>query len=219
MPRLLSVGANAKTTRFAPRRDNAKPNIANGILVDTQVGFSVNPRLAMRALRHSLSWLVVAAAAVGTTGYAAAQQSTTATYQDWVLQCQSEAGTPPRKFCDIAQVTEVQGKNLPFSRVAVARTARGAPVMLTVQLPVNVLVRVDVRIQTSAADAGLSVPFDHCVPAGCFANFALTEDMLKKFHDANNVGKLTFKNAGGQDVAIPLSFKGFAAAFDALVKE
>jgi invasion protein IalB len=196
---------------------NPTPRMA--FSVDMQVGFSVNPGTAMRALRYSLGWLLVAAVAVVTAGRATAQQSTTATYQDWVLQCQSEAGSPPRKTCDIAQVTQVQGKNLPFSRVAVARPVRGMPVMLTVQLPVNVSVRTDVRIQTSNADAGLIAPFDHCIPGGCFANFALTEDMLKKFHGANDIGKLTFKNAGGQDVSIPLSFKGFAAAFDALVKE
>jgi invasion protein IalB len=43
--------------------------------------------------------------------------------------------------------------------------------------------------------------------------------LLKKFRASDGVGKLVFKDAGGRDVAVPLSFKGFRAAFDALLKE
>ncbi|HEY1980567.1 MAG TPA: hypothetical protein VGH13_10810, partial [Xanthobacteraceae bacterium] len=47
-----------------------------------------------------------------------APQSTTATYGDWVVQCQTQAGPPPQKLCDMAQVAQaqVQGRTVPFSR-------------------------------------------------------------------------------------------------------
>jgi invasion protein IalB len=158
--------------------------------------------------------LVMAAAATAT-----AQDRTTATYEDWVLQCEVQVGPPPRKACDIAQVTQVQGRNVPLSRIAVARPEKGQAIKLTVQVPVNIQLGANVRIQASDADTGLAVPFDRCLPAGCFAEFELKDDVLRKFRAAADGGKLTYKAANGQAMTIPVSFKGFARAFDALAKE
>lgn len=173
----------------------------------------------MQDFRCPLAWLL--AIALSPTGVAkvAAQQSTTATYDDWVLQCQSLAGPPPQRICDIAQVTEVQGKNLPLSRVAISRPAKGQPFRLVVQVPVNVFLRAEVRIQVSQSDPGLAAPFDRCAPGGCFADFELKEDVIRRFLGATGAGKITFKTANEQNVVVPISFKGFAQAFDALSKQ
>ncbi len=148
-----------------------------------------------------------------------APQRTTATYEDWVVQCETRAGPRPEKVCDMAQVTQVRGKNIPFSRVAIAYPAKGHPVKLVVQLPVNASFLTNVRIQTSDFDPGLAAPFARCVPVGCFADFDLAEDTLKKFRAAFGTGKLSFTDATRHDVVVPLSFKGFGQAFDALAKE
>jgi invasion protein IalB len=76
-----------------------------------------------------------------------------------------------------------------------------------------------VRLQASTSDAGLAAPFDRCLPVGCFADFALKDDAIRKFRAATTAGKMTFQSANGQSVAIPLSFKGFGSAFDALLKQ
>ncbi len=146
-------------------------------------------------------------------------QRTTATYEDWIVQCETRAGSPPEKLCDMAQVTQVQGRNAPFSRVAIARPVRGQPIKLVVQVPVNASFATSVRIQAGEGDAGLAVPFARCMPAGCFADFDLKEEALRKFRSASSTGKLTFADAGGHAIAVPLSFKGFAQAFDALARE
>lgn len=67
------------------------------------------------ALLGALSFALLGMSA----GSADAQQSTSATYQDWVVQCIMQAGPPAQRFCDMAQVTQIQGKNIPFSRVAI----------------------------------------------------------------------------------------------------
>lgn len=146
-------------------------------------------------------------------------QRTTATYGDWVLQCVENSSSPSEPVCDMAQVTQLQGKNLPFSRVAVARPQKGQPVKLIVQVPVNASFRTQVHIQTAEADPGVIAPFADCTPNGCFAEFDLKEDMLKKLREATGTGKLSFADAGGHDVSVPISFKGFAQAFDALAKK
>jgi invasion protein IalB len=175
----------------------------------------------MRKLRPTAAVLFATGVVAGMTGTALAQERTSATYDDWVLQCAADTAKPAQKTCDIEQVTQMQnqGRNVPLSRVAVARPEKGQPVMLTVQVPVNVSLRTGVIIKTSDSDPGLTAPFDRCLPVGCFADFALKDDAVRKFHSATTAGKLTFSVASGQNIAIPLSFKGFAPAFDALAKQ
>jgi invasion protein IalB len=148
-------------------------------------------------------------------------QSTTATYDDWVVQCQTQAGPPAQKICDMAQVAQVQvqGRSNPFSRVAIVHPVKGQPVKLIVQVPVNVSFATNVHIQTSDSDPGYVAPFARCMPAGCFAEFDLKDDVLKKLMAASGAGKLSFADAGGHDVNVPLSFKGFSQAYEALAKE
>ena len=44
-------------------------------------------------------------------------QRTTAAYADWIVECTSVAGRTTPKVCNMAQVTQVRGKNTPFSRM------------------------------------------------------------------------------------------------------
>jgi invasion protein IalB len=150
---------------------------------------------------------------------AGAQQSTSATYEDWTVHCATRAGPPPQKLCEMEQLSRLQGKEQPFSRVAIARPEKGKPIALVVQLPVNVWLATGVRIEIGGKDAGPSAPFTRCGPAGCFAAIGLTDDAQKRFRAGTEPGRILYKNAARQDVAIPLSFKGFGQAFDALAKD
>jgi invasion protein IalB len=146
-------------------------------------------------------------------------QQTTATYGDWVVQCVQSNSPPTEPVCDMAQVTQLQGRNVPFSRVAIGRPEKGQPVKLIVQVPVNASFSTQVHIQTGDDDPGVIAPFTDCTPNGCFAEFELKEEILKKLREAGGVGKLSFADSGGHDVTVPMSFKGFAQAFDALLKK
>ncbi len=148
-----------------------------------------------------------------------APQRTTATYGDWVVQCETAAEQPHQKVCDMTQGTQVQGKNLPFSRVAIAHPVKGQPIKLIVQVPVNASFGANVRIQTGDGDPGVAVPFARCIPNGCFADFEIKDDVLRKIRAASGAGKLSFADAGGREIGIPLSFNGFNQAFEALSKE
>jgi invasion protein IalB len=146
-------------------------------------------------------------------------QRTTATYGDWVVQCVTTTNPPSEAVCDMAQVTQLQGKNVPFSRIAVAHPDKSQPINLTVQVPVNASFTTQVNIQAGDDDPGIIAPFTACTPNGCFAEFALRDDMLKKLRAATSAGKVSFADAGGHAVTVPISFNGFGAAFDALVKK
>ncbi len=168
----------------------------------------------MRSLDFGLAFAV---ALLLVSGPSQAQQSTSATYNDWVVRCQKDAGAS-KKMCLMDQVTQVKGKNEAFSRIALAAPVSGRPTNLEVQLPVNVSLRAPLVIRADDADAGFSAPFDHCVPAGCFVEFDLKDDIVKKLRATEGVGKATFKDSSGHDIAVPVSFKGFREAFDALGK-
>ena len=86
-------------------------------------------------------------------------QRTTATYSDWIVQCETAAQSPHQKSCEMAQGTQIQGKNLPFSRVALAHPLKGQSIKLVVQVPVNASFSTNVRIQTNDADPGIATPF------------------------------------------------------------
>jgi invasion protein IalB len=173
----------------------------------------------MRYMHPPSVLLLAATVGLLATGSVFAQERTTATYDDWVLQCAIQTGPPAQKTCDIEQVTEVKGRNAPLSRIAVTRPEKAQPARLTVQVPVNVMLREPVIIRTGDSDPGLSAPFDRCLPVGCFADFAIKDDGIRKFRTATGPGKMTFKSANGQAVDIPVSFKGFGPAFDALGKQ
>lgn len=146
-------------------------------------------------------------------------QRTTASYGDWVVRCEIPATPPAKKTCDMEQLAQLQGQANPISRVAIPLPAKGESVKLFVQLPVNVSFAAPLRITADGKDAGITTPFRRCVPAGCFAELELKDELQKKFRAAADPGKIIFKDAGDHEVAIPLSFKGFAQAYEALLKQ
>jgi len=147
-------------------------------------------------------------------------QRTTASYGDWTVRCESTPGPPPQKNCEMDQLAQMQGQANPISRVVIPLMPKGEPPKLFVQVPINVSFTAPLKMTADAKDAGISTPFRRCVPAGCFVEIDLKDDLQKKFRAATaESGKILYKNAGDQDVTIPVSFKGFAQAYEALLKQ
>ncbi|HLH90193.1 MAG TPA: invasion associated locus B family protein [Xanthobacteraceae bacterium] len=145
-------------------------------------------------------------------------QRTSASYGDWVVRCEITTTQPPQKNCDMEQLAQMQGQANPISRVAIPLPAKGQPARLIIQVPVNVSLSAPVRISADNKDH-LTVAFHRCIPAGCFADTELKEEEIRRFRVETAAGKLLYKDSGDRDVTIPLSFKGFGQAFDALVKQ
>jgi invasion protein IalB len=165
-------------------------------------------------ITKSVAFVVAASTAESQT-----PQRTSATYEDWTLRCESLAGTPPQKSCEIVQATHLQGQNNPVTQLAIGKPPKAGHPKLVVLVPTNVWIPTGAKLVYDEKQASLAVPFNRCLPEGCFGEVELTDDALKSLRARTSPGRLEFKDASQRDIAAPISFKGFGQAFDALVKD
>ena len=153
---------------------------------------------------------------------------TMAVFADWVVRCETRAAsgtTPAARLCEMAQTTQDQ-RQQPVAVLAIGRTAKDEPLRLVAQVPVNLQIgppaKLVLDIPNRPAEAPLTVAFRNCIPRGCFAELELRDDaVLRRLRarPAEAAGRLEWKDASGGDASIPVSFRGFTAALDALAKE
>src|SRR5690349_410203 len=65
-------------------------------------------------------------------------QQTTATYEDWIVRCETAQGPPVRKSCEMVQYTQAKGGQGVISQVAIGRASKTDPFKLVVQLPIGI---------------------------------------------------------------------------------
>ncbi len=164
---------------------------------------------------------VAAAAAQGKPNVPVGQApaATTATYGDWTLRCETGApGVPDQTFCEVVQTLQVEGKSAPVAQVAVGRPDHGPALHFIVALPVNVSFPSNVVVGLDAADPKpLDLAWKRCLPGACFADSIASAEVLQRWRAAT-AGRIRYLDAAGRDVVLPLSFRGFAPALDALGK-
>lgn len=147
-----------------------------------------------------------------------APQRTTATYEDWTVQCEIGA-TSLQKICEMAQATQAPGQANPITKIAIGQPTKTEPIKLVVQVPINVWLPAGIKFAADDKDAGLAAFYTRCVPTACFAELNLKDESIQKFRTLTANGKLQLKDAAQREVSIPVSFKGFRQAYDALRKE
>jgi invasion protein IalB len=153
--------------------------------------------------------------AVSSPAVAQVPRLTTATYDDWTLRCEFRDGV---KSCEIEQTSQVQGQ--PVSQIAIGRPSnKSDPWRIVFQVPINVWLPSGATLVMDDNTPGISATFKRCVGNGCFADTDLRDDVVKKLRSRTANTKLLFKDASQREVIIPVSFKGFGAAFDAMAKE
>jgi len=162
--------------------------------------------------------LVALAAVAPIPANAQTPQRTTATYEDWTLRCETQ-GTPAVRSCEIVQAVNMQGQPNPITQIAVGRAAKGDPLKAVFQVPINVWLPSGVKLVYDEKEPGFAATFKRCVPSACLSDIELKDDMIKKLRARAENGRLEFKDAAQRDVAIPVSFKGFGQALDAMPKE
>jgi invasion protein IalB len=144
-----------------------------------------------------------------------APERTLASFGDWVVRCERATAGATTRTCEMAQTMADQRQQ----PVAVVALARGAPLRLVVQVPVNIAVAEPVRLTVEPA---LVLPFRSCTPQGCFAELALADAAVVtrlRARAADAPTRLEWRDPSGAQQTVPVSFRGFSDALDALGRE
>lgn len=174
----------------------------------------------MVAAACGAAWAQTKPAAPATPPVSAEPKTTTATYGDWTLRCETAAGEKPRHLCEVIQTMQVQGQQAPVAQVAFGRPEGTTELHLIAVLPVNVVFPSTVRIGVDEKDPRpMELQWRRCMPGGCFADVAANEEAIGRWRTATAPGRLQFRDATGRDVALPVSFRGLAQALDGLGKQ
>jgi invasion protein IalB len=150
---------------------------------------------------------------------AAAPSRTTASFGDWTLRCDRVAdATPPKRSCELGLTVQHAGDQSVLAQVAVGRPAAGEPLRFTAVLPANISVGTAPKLIIEGKDA-VDVAWVRCLPGGCIATAGVSDDLLRKLKAAAVAGQLEYRDAAGREIKLPISWRGFGEAFEALGKE
>jgi len=149
------------------------------------------------------------------------QPTKTVQFNDWVLTCRKvEANLPGAQICELVQTVTVNGQKTPFAQFAIGKVQPDQPHQITVVVPINVSFPSSVKVAVDEKDkVPLALAWTRCVPIGCFANAIMKDDLQKKWSALETQGLVIFTAGNGQDIAMPISFKGLKAGLEGLAKE
>jgi invasion protein IalB len=141
-------------------------------------------------------------------------------FEDWAVRCQRVGESPANpRTCDIAQTVQVEGQGT-IAQISLARPSKTEPYQLVVVVPSNVSFPSSMKIAIDDQTAsGAELTWRRCLPAGCIADGIVGADVSSRWQAETGQGRITFKDAAGRDLAIPISFRGMRQALDALAKE
>lgn len=144
-----------------------------------------------------------------------------AVFGDWAVRCE---GRPPARACELTQTLQ-NDRQQPVAQFAIGRMARGEPLKLVAQLPLNIAFAATPRLVLDGGDSTgspFALSWRQCIPTGCYAEIDLRDEALVtrlRARTPEQGARVLFQQASGGEAALPFSFRGFGAALDALPRE
>ena len=148
-------------------------------------------------------------------------------FDDWYYRC-VDADTGDGKSvrqCEVAQIAQVKEgeKDANVLTLAIAKTApatgktsSGTGLLLTALVPLNVVLPVGLGLAADGKDV-VNIPYRNCNQAGCWAQQALSEDMLGALQKGSS-GEARLRLMNGQNINLRFSLKGLTKALAELQK-
>ncbi len=134
-------------------------------------------------------------------------------FEDWTLRCRPASETQPR-ICRIEQQVVAEGSGKPVLQVVAGRYGSEKVLGAVINVPVGVRLPPGLGIQVDER-ALRTFPFEICDSRSCEVRAVLDADFLQDFK-AGTTGHVKVQNAGGQEMNVRFSLKGFSAALQAL---
>lgn len=143
---------------------------------------------------------------------------TTASYGDWTARCEKGAGDKAQRICEAVQTVQLPNQQVAVAQIAFGHAASADPLKLVVVLPVDVWFPSTVRIAAGDKDPGVELAWRRCLPVGCFAESAGSDEAARRWRGEAGQGRILYKDGLNRDVTLPVSFRGLAQALDALAR-
>jgi invasion protein IalB len=137
-------------------------------------------------------------------------QETTQTFEHWSIAClPNQAG---QSECLMFQDIIADGTDQSIMRVTVVKTPRS---VLIVTTPLGVILPQGLILAIDQQEAS-RMQYQICIEPGCRAQIELAPELVQRLK--SGVGAtVTIVGPNGQPIAVPVSLKGFTAAYDALI--
>ena len=132
-------------------------------------------------------------------------------FEDWTLRCRPASETQLRN-CVIEQNVVAEGK--PVLQVMAGRYGPEKVLGAVINVPISVRLPPGLGIQVDERALRM-FPFEICYSRSCEVRAVLDADLLQDFK-AGLTGHVKVQNAGGQEMIVRFSLKGFSAALQAL---
>ncbi|MDT7950932.1 MAG: invasion associated locus B family protein [Acetobacteraceae bacterium] len=143
-------------------------------------------------------------------------QQTTATFGNWVLRCVHPASGP--QLCEVVQLVQQEGRAI--AQMAIGSLGKDKPLRMTVVVQPNVsFAKKPVLAGPGKEREDVSFTWERCLPELCLADADVSEATLQRIRSWSQPARLSYSDAGGRDVELPLSPTGLPQALDALAKE
>ncbi len=133
-------------------------------------------------------------------------------FKDWTVVCE-KLPKSKKEVCNIFQNVTNDKKKVVL-QVAIGYAPGSNEPQALVTLPLGVLLQPGIEFKGGSAEA-VRVPFGVCVKNGCIAITKLSKEMIKGMKSGTK-GGVKFAAAQKQVIEIPISLKGFTAAFNSL---
>lgn len=162
-----------------------------------------------------------AAACFVASHHSLAQQPsrTSATYEDWTVQCVQQNNA---RSCEVNQIQQAPGQSGPASEVEIRQLPGGKSARITIQVPPNLAVGQGVRLvleghpgkDNKADQIGKPVmaPVRFCVATRCLAEVDVSDEQIRSMLRAES-GLIVVNQADQREASVRFSFKGFPAAW------
>ncbi len=159
-------------------------------------------------------WLgVVGACFIGFVPRSNAAPKDGQVFQDWMVKCEGGEGVAERCVA-FQNIVVTQSRQQLLVLAAGYLGPKGEP-WLVLTVPLGVLLQAGVALKADEAQR-FDAPFKICTAKGCEAGILLDDILLRNLR-AGLVARIAFMDGiTGRQITVPVSLKGFSAAFRTL---
>ncbi|MGO9674951.1 MAG: invasion associated locus B family protein [Methylocella sp.] len=136
----------------------------------------------------------------------------------WVLVCATPPGSA-EETCEVDATLQPEAQLPPVAKVAFVRDAKSQTVRLVAIIQANLKIEPGVEVAADPEKAGVILGFRSCLNSACLADAVLSADELQHFRSSTRQGRLTIKNAAGEELSLKIPRHGLDEALDALLTQ